>query len=64
MLATRLESRGRESREDILKRLARGSLAVEGDFEVVTIDNSGALDVAAHRLIETVRERIPADEAS
>ena len=44
VLAERLFARGRESREDIEQRLQRGDLGVKGDFEVVTIDNSGPLD--------------------
>lgn len=56
VLAERLESRGRESRSDILLRLSRGSLAVDGDFRVVTIDNSGAVEIAAQQLIETLDE--------
>lgn len=54
VLAERLEARGRETREDILKRLERGSLTVKGDYDVVNIDNSGAVDVAAGQLIDTL----------
>lgn len=54
VLAERLEARGRETRADILKRLERGSLTVEGDFTVVTIDNSGTLDEATHQMITTL----------
>lgn len=54
VLAQRLEARGRESRADILKRLARSTPEVRGDFNVVTIDNSGALEEAAGKLIETL----------
>ncbi|SMD10299.1 phosphonate metabolism protein/1,5-bisphosphokinase (PRPP-forming) PhnN [Rhizobium sp. RU36D] len=63
VLAARLESRGRESREDILKRLARGSLDVEGDFDVVTIDNSGAIETAAGQLIATISRQLAKNEA-
>lgn len=59
VLAERLQARGRETREDILKRLQRSSLAIDGDFEVVTIDNSGTLEEAGRRIIE-VLEGIPA----
>lgn len=54
VLAERLEARGRETRADILKRLERGSLTVQGDFDVVTIDNSGTLDSATHAMIDAL----------
>jgi len=54
VLAERLEARGRETRADILKRLERGSLIVDGDYDVVTIDNSGTVDEAAHQMIDTL----------
>lgn len=54
VLAERLIARGRESREDILERLRRGSLTVDGDYDVVTIDNSGALAEAGAKLIATL----------
>jgi ribose 1,5-bisphosphokinase len=60
VLAERLEARGRESREDILKRLERGSLMLHGDYEVITIDNSGTLDEAARSMneaLETILRR-------
>lgn len=54
VLAERLEKRGRETREEILARLKRGSLEVCGPFEVVTIDNSEDLATASRRMIETL----------
>jgi ribose 1,5-bisphosphokinase len=51
VLAERLEARGRESRADILQRLERGSLILQGDYDVITIDNSGAVDDAARAMI-------------
>ncbi|SSC65814.1 phosphonate metabolism protein/1,5-bisphosphokinase (PRPP-forming) PhnN [Ciceribacter selenitireducens] len=54
VLAERLVARGRESREEILERLKRGSLTVDGDYDVVTIDNSGALADAGAKLISTL----------
>lgn len=54
VLAARLEARGRETREEILKRLERSSLSVIGDYEVVTIDNSGPLEEAGKVLIEAL----------
>jgi ribose 1,5-bisphosphokinase len=58
VLAARLEARGRECREDILRRLDRGSLTVDGDYSVVTIDNSGDLSEAAQTLIDTLEGRL------
>lgn len=60
VLATRLEARGRESRDEILRRLERSSLAVSGDYQVVTIDNSGSLETAAQAMIEALQNCIPA----
>lgn len=51
VLAARLEARGRESREDILRRLDRSTLTVTGDFDVLTIDNSEGLDEAGQALV-------------
>ena len=58
VLAARLESRGRESRDDILRRLQRSSLDVCGDFDVTTIDNSGTLDVAGAAFAELLEEQL------
>ena len=54
VLADRLEARGRETREEILRRLERRSLALDGDYDVVTIDNSGTLDDAGKVLVEAL----------
>jgi ribose 1,5-bisphosphokinase len=54
VLAARLEARGRETREEILGRLERSSLAVAGDYHVVTIDNSGSLEDAGRALVEAL----------
>ncbi|GAK70529.1 phosphonate metabolism protein/1,5-bisphosphokinase PhnN [Agrobacterium rubi TR3 = NBRC 13261] len=58
VLAQRLESRGRENREDILRRLQRGSIEVCGDFDVTTIDNSGALEQSGRALADVLEEQI------
>ncbi len=58
VLAARLEARGREAREDILRRLARGALTVKGDFDVVNIDNSGALADAGKAMIEALEQAL------
>ncbi len=54
VLAQRLEQRGRETREDILARLSRGSLEIPPNFDCVTIDNSGDLADAGRQLLETL----------
>ncbi|QND49129.1 phosphonate metabolism protein/1,5-bisphosphokinase (PRPP-forming) PhnN [Rhizobium lusitanum] len=51
VLAERLMARGRESREDVLKRLDRGSLTVRGSCDVTDIDNSGTLEEAGGVII-------------
>ncbi|WP_243256832.1 MULTISPECIES: phosphonate metabolism protein/1,5-bisphosphokinase (PRPP-forming) PhnN [Rhizobium] len=58
VLAARLESRGRESREEILLRLQRSSLDVCGDFDVTTIDNSGALETSGAAFAALLNEHI------
>jgi ribose 1,5-bisphosphokinase len=59
VLAARLEARGRESREDILRRLERSSLGVAGDYNVVTIDNSGAVEAAGKAMVEALSTFLP-----
>lgn len=55
VLASRLQSRGRESREDIEARLRRSNaFSVPGDYRSVTIDNSGALHEAGERLLAVI----------
>lgn len=54
ILAERLATRGRESREDILARLSRGGLGVSGNFTVEEIDNSGDLGEAEAAIIRLV----------
>lgn len=56
VLARRLEQRGRESREDILRRLERSSLAVTGDFDVTTVDNSGAIEDAGQTIMHVLEQ--------
>ena len=58
VLAARLEARGRESRDDILRRLDRSTLTVSGNFDVVTIDNSAALADAGQALIATLEQAL------
>ena len=47
-------ARGRESREDVLKRLERSSLTVEGSYDVADIDNSGTLEEAERAIISVL----------
>ena len=54
VLAGRLEARGRETHEDIMARLARGSLTVRGDYDVINLDNSGSLAEAERKIIDTM----------
>lgn len=51
VLAERLMARGRESREDVMKRLERSSLTVEGSYDIVNIDNSGTLEEAGRVIV-------------
>lgn len=59
VLAERLAARGRESREDILKRLARAPATIDGDLDVVTVDNSGELEAAIADFINVLEELTP-----
>lgn len=61
VLAARLEARGRESRDDILRRLARGPLGVIGDYRVVTIDNSDDVQTAGEALVEALSSLLAQD---
>ncbi len=56
--AERLQARGRESREEILERLARSTTAIHGDFDVVNIDNSGALEEAGEGLVRVIQQSL------
>lgn len=62
VLADRLHARGRESHDEIAARLTRPPPELRGDFEVVTIDNSGALEEAVAKMIaflDEVLHRLP-----
>jgi ribose 1,5-bisphosphokinase len=37
-----------------MARLARGPLTVRGDYDVVELDNSGSLEEAERRMIDTL----------
>lgn len=58
ILAERLAGRGRESRGEVLARLARAAdLAISGPG-VVTIDNSGERDQAGRELVALIRKAV------
>ncbi|MCK8782045.1 phosphonate metabolism protein/1,5-bisphosphokinase (PRPP-forming) PhnN [Rhizobium sp. NTR19] len=56
VLARRLAERGRETEDEIRQRLARSSLEVTGNYQVVTIDNSDSLEVSAGAFIAALQE--------
>ena len=57
VLAERLAARGRESRGEVLARLARAA-PVDNGGDVVTIDNSGAREDAGERFLAIVRKAV------
>lgn len=58
VLAERLAGRGRESRGEVLARLARGGDIVVSGPGVATIDNSGARDLAGDEFVALIRKAI------
>lgn len=54
VLARRLAERGRESEEDVLRRLTRQTPEIITEADVTAIDNSGRLDIAGNRFIALV----------
>ncbi|HTV67836.1 MAG TPA: phosphonate metabolism protein/1,5-bisphosphokinase (PRPP-forming) PhnN [Rhizobiaceae bacterium] len=58
ILADRLSARGRESRGEVLARLARSAPLDASLPGVVKIDNSGALEIAGARFVAMVREAL------
>ncbi|RWX68561.1 phosphonate metabolism protein/1,5-bisphosphokinase (PRPP-forming) PhnN [Mesorhizobium sp. M4B.F.Ca.ET.089.01.1.1] len=64
ILAERLAARGRESRGEVLARLARSaSIALSGP-DVTSIDNSGARDIAGERFAEVLRKAMAFSDLS
>lgn len=55
IIASRLAARGRESAEDIMRRMARQTQDWQIGLQVETIDNSGDLHDAAHRFVNAIR---------
>lgn len=58
ILAGRLAGRGRESAGDTAARLARDAGIDAGTATVVTLDNSGALEIAGERLVALLRKAL------
>lgn len=56
VLAARLRARGRESEEDIARRLERAKLPLPVGLRVTEIDNSGVLDEAVEALVAALCE--------
>lgn len=54
VLAARLAARGRESAEDIARRLTRSTDPVVCGPDGVVIDNSGALEIAGQRFVDLI----------
>lgn len=55
ILAERLQARGRESAADITARLKRASYSLPEGLDVVTIDNSGALEASVAALYDALQ---------
>ncbi len=58
ILAERLSARGRETREQVLARLARGGAMELSGPGVSTIDNSGEKEIAGDRFVAIIRKAI------
>lgn len=58
VLAERLAARGRESREDILNRLARAPADIDAGLDVATVDNSGRLEDAVKAFVAVLEEAV------
>lgn len=55
ILAKRLANRGREDADDRARRLARSSLALPGNLNVIDIDNSGDLSHAVTAAVDALQ---------
>jgi ribose 1,5-bisphosphokinase len=64
ILAERLAARGRESRGEVLARLARSANVTLSGPGVTTIDNSGPRDVAGERFAEVLRKAMAFSDMS
>lgn len=56
VLARRLAERGRESEEDVLRRLSRQVPDVTSGADVTVIDNSGRLEIAGRHFVDLVEQ--------
>ncbi|WP_457587716.1 phosphonate metabolism protein/1,5-bisphosphokinase (PRPP-forming) PhnN [Ensifer canadensis] len=56
VLARRLAERGRESEEDVLRRLSRQVPDVTSGPDVMLIDNSGRLEIAGRHFVDLVEK--------
>jgi len=64
ILAERLAARGRESRGEVLARLARSASVKLTGPDVTSIDNSGDRDVAGERFAEVLRKAMAFSDLS
>lgn len=64
ILATRLAARGRESRGEVLARLARTAPQALGGPGHVVIDNSGAAEVGGERFLAVIRKAVAFSDVS
>ncbi|UWQ93423.1 phosphonate metabolism protein/1,5-bisphosphokinase (PRPP-forming) PhnN [Rhodobacteraceae bacterium M382] len=55
VLEARLLARGRESTEEIARRLDRACMKLPKGLEVITIDNSGSLSAATRAFVDALR---------
>jgi len=59
VLAARLAARGRESHDEILRRLQRNAPALLDEYDVVTINNSGSVEEAGAAMVEALAACLP-----
>jgi len=64
ILAERLATRGRESRGEVLARLARSASVTLSGPGVTSIDNGGPRDVAGERFVEVLRKAMAFSDMS
>ena len=64
ILAERLARRGRESRGEVLARLARSANVALSGPDITSIDNSGAREIAGERFAEVLRKAMAFSDLS
>jgi len=64
IVAQRLAARGRESRGEVLARLARSTSVTLSGRDVTSIDNSGAREIAGERFAEVLRKAMAFSDLS